>query len=87
MRGLFKFRLQHLQNAVDIAKNIIVPNPKGPVSELAQCRIALAIGGAVRMLAPIDLDDETQIPTDEIGKVRSNRFLPHELETCELPIA
>jgi hypothetical protein len=76
-----------LQNAVDIAEHIAVPNPDRPISKLAQHGIALAIGGAVRMLAAIDLDNEMQIATDEVCDVGSDRLLPYELETAELPVA
>lgn len=87
MRGRFKLPPQHLENTLDVAENIVIPDPNCPISELAHHCFALGIGGAVRVLAPIDLDDEVQIPTDEISKVRSNRFLPHELETGQLSIA
>ena len=81
MRGLFEFRLQQLQNALDIIQNIIVPNPDCPIPEPAHHRSALAIGDAVCMLAAIDLDNEAQIATHEIREIGSDRLPTHEFES------
>ena len=87
MRGSLKFRFRHLQNALDIAENIVVPNPDCPVSEFPHRRIAFGVGRTVRMLAAIDLDHEVPLATCKIREIGSNRLLTHELETGKLPIA
>ena len=87
MRGLFKFQLQHLQNTLDIAEDIVVPNPNCPVSELAHRRIACGVCGIVGMLAAIDLHHEMSLAAREVREIGSNRLLTHEFATRELPIA
>jgi hypothetical protein len=41
----------------------------------------------VRMLAAIDLDDQTCLATAEIRDVAPDRFLTHELEAAEASVA
>jgi hypothetical protein len=53
VRGIFEFRPEHFQNALDVAENIVVPNPNCLVSEAAHRPIALGVGGTVGMLAAI----------------------------------
>jgi hypothetical protein len=84
VRDNFEFRFQHLQNAVNIAENLIVPNPNCPIPKPAQHRLALAIGGAVRVLAAIDLNNEMRISTSEICEIRPDRFLTHELPVAKI---
>jgi hypothetical protein len=68
VRGLFDLRLQHFENALDIAENLVVPNPNRPVSKFAQPRIASGVGSAVGMLPAIHLDDETPLATTKSAK-------------------
>jgi len=68
VRGTFEHRFQHLQNALDIAEHIIVPNPDRPVPEIAHRRFTLGIRCVVGMLAAIDLDNDAPLTTDKVPK-------------------
>jgi hypothetical protein len=39
------------------------------------------------MRPTINLDDEVFLPADKIDDVRSNRFLTHEFEASQAPVA
>jgi hypothetical protein len=49
--------------------------------------VADGIARVCRVLAAINFNDETFFPTDEIGNVRTNWFLPYEFEAAEGPRA
>jgi hypothetical protein len=87
VRGIFEFRPQHLQNALDIVENIVVPNPNNLVSEIAHRPIALGVRVTVRMLPAINLRHEMPLATHKVREIRPNRLLTHEFEARELPIA
>jgi hypothetical protein len=87
VRGIFEFRPQHLEHALDIAERIVVPNANCAVSEVAQHRVAFGVCNIVGMLAAIHFDDDAQLAANEVDEIRSDRLLPRELETPELPIA
>jgi hypothetical protein len=87
VRGIFEFCAQHLENALDIAENIVVPNPNYFVSEVAQRRITLGVRTTLAMLPAIDLHDEMPLATHKVRKIRSDRLLTHKFEARELPVA
>jgi hypothetical protein len=87
VRGLFEFRPQHFENPFDIAKNIVVPNPNCPVSEVAHRRIAFWVFNTVGMLPAINLQHETPLAACEVREIGPDRLLTHEFAARELPIA
>jgi hypothetical protein len=87
VRGIFEFPLQHFENTLDIAEDIVIPNSNCPVSKLAHCRIALRVSRIVRMLATIDLHHEMPFAAYEVRKIGSDRLLTHEFAARQLPIA
>jgi len=86
VRGFTKFRLEHLQYAVDIGEHIIVPDPDCAIAERAQRGIALPICGAIRMLPAVNLNDETPIAAEEVDVIGSNRLLADEFEAGKLAV-
>ena len=87
MRSNFEFRPQHFENALDIAENIVVPNPNCPVPRVAHRLIALGVCSIARMLAAMDLDHEMPLAAYKVREIRSDRLLTHEFTSHQLPVA
>jgi hypothetical protein len=73
------------QNAFEIAKHIVVPESKHPVTFLGQSAITDGICSRFMMLPAVDLNNQTSLTTDEIADVAGYRFLPDEFLSVDLP--
>jgi hypothetical protein len=67
--------------------NIVVPNTNNPIPERCQDPVAMPVSGVTRVLAAVDLNDESGFTTDEIDIVGTDRRLPDEFETTESSVA
>jgi len=85
--GNSEFESEHLQHAVEIAEDFIVPDADHSIAERIQVGVAALIQRAVRMLPAIDLDNQALLAADEIDVIRSNRLLSGELYPDESTIA
>jgi hypothetical protein len=72
----------HLQHAIDIRMHVVVPESQDtkilPPEPSVTNRIILR-----RMLAPVDLDNQPRLQTNEIGDVAPERHLTPERCTVE----
>jgi len=77
---------KRLKNTVDVSQNVMIPEPDdmiaGVFQDFGPHRIR---GGSLRVLPPVDLDDEVQIKRHKIHDVARDRLLPFELDTVEPP--
>jgi len=87
VRGDLKLGCEHLQDAVEITENFIIPDPGNAISEGIQVSIAALIRGTVGMLSAIDLNDETLLAAYKIDVIRSDRLLARELQPTETTVA
>jgi hypothetical protein len=72
----------HLQYAVDILANIVIPEADHtPAAGFEPSRTPTISSFRRRVLAPIELDDQGVIGADKIGDERTERNLPTELQT------
>jgi hypothetical protein len=72
-----------IPNAFDISEYFVVPEAQDPVAMLNQPSVAHRVALAFCMLAAVDLDYKTFLPTNKIGNVRPDRLLAHKLESGE----
>jgi hypothetical protein len=72
-----------IPNAFDISQNVVVPEPQHAVAMLNQPSVAHRVVLAFCMLAAVDLDYKTFLPTNKIGNVRPDRLLAYKLEACQ----
>src|SRR6476619_3698768 len=70
------------QHGIRVLDDLGIPHPQHPPALVGQESVATAVGGAVRMLAAIELDDEPVRRTGEVGDVRSERDLVPELDSA-----
>jgi len=68
VRGVFEFSNQYFQNALDVGKHVVVPDPDDAVAERTKISVALSIGEIIGMLPAIDLNDQAPIAADEINE-------------------
>jgi hypothetical protein len=68
-----------LKNAVHIFQTVMIPESQDAIVVLSQPSVANSILLVVRMLATIDLDNESRFPADEIDDVGADRLLANEL--------
>ena len=72
-----------LQNAFNVAQDFVVPKTQNAKMVLGQPSISQDITLVGRVLAAIDLNDDTLFSANKIDHVGSNGFLPNELESIE----
>jgi hypothetical protein len=68
----------NVEHALWIRVQLVVPDPQNGPPLLSKESIPPNIPLALRMLAPVQLDNELRLATREIGDVRSDRQLPRE---------
>jgi hypothetical protein len=71
------------ENAHHITQHVVVPEPQNTIIVISKPFVADRVARAVRVLAPIDLNNETIFPADEIDRIRTDRLLPNELIIVE----
>jgi hypothetical protein len=76
-----------LENAISIAKDIVVPEAKDAVASSLQFLITSTVAETVSVLCAIGFDDELSFAANEICDVASYRFLSYEFETVEPTVA
>jgi hypothetical protein len=70
-------------NPFDIFQDFIVPKTEDMVAALCEPPIACGIAAVCSVLAAIDLNDESYLPTNKIDDIRPNGFLTHELKSTK----
>jgi hypothetical protein len=74
-----------VENALEIAQNVVIPKTDDVVPALFQHRSALAVrNGSLPMLTTINLDDQFAIQSDEVDNEVRKRNLPLEFDAIEL---
>jgi hypothetical protein len=68
-----------IEHTVGVIIQLVVPNPQDRPSLARKKRIPPNIPVALRVLATIQLDNQSRLPASEVGDVRSDRQLPREL--------
>jgi hypothetical protein len=63
---LFDLGQQRLKNSVEILDNIVVPDADNTITESAKCTITMSVFGAVRVLAAVELDDQTPLAANSL---------------------
>jgi hypothetical protein len=76
----------HLNNAIDVFQNIIVPEAKNGPALPPQEAVAALVQGRLAVLPAIGLDGQTDRDAGEVYNVRRNWMLPAEIAT-QLPAA
>ena len=88
--GMGARRSERLQdrgnNALDIAKHVVVPEPHDAIAFLRQELAASAIRCRVCMLPAIDFNDEALLEADEIGHERADRVLAPKAVPVQLSL-
>jgi len=70
----------------NISENIVVPEPKNPIAFPRQAAVTNEVLRRVAMLATVNFDDQTLLPTDKIANVSGDRDLANELVTFQLSV-
>jgi hypothetical protein len=76
-----------LQHAIAILRHIVVPEPQHAPTLGSQKSIASGVGRAFRMLAAVDLYDQSMRDRSEIRDERTDRDLTAEFDTRESTIS
>jgi hypothetical protein len=87
VRGNLEFRHQHFEDTIEVAEDLVVPDPNDSITKCREIIIALPISRVVGVLPAVDLDDETLLAAHEVGVIRSKRLLAGELQPAETAIA
>jgi hypothetical protein len=83
---LLERRQDHLQHAIRVLKHIVVPESEHKQTFSLEKRGASAVlRHLIRMLAAVQLNDQTALPAQEIADEWTNRHLAAEFETAEAP--
>jgi hypothetical protein len=69
------------ENAGKIAEDIIIPEPKNPITFPSEPSVSCDVPNIRLMLSAIDFDNKTSFATYEVDNVRPDGFLPHELKS------
>lgn len=78
---------QSFQNAIDVIKHLIIPEPDYPVSFAFQMpRSFRVITLPARVLPAIQLNDNSFFGTNKIGNIRRDRHLPFKFQIAKLPV-
>jgi hypothetical protein len=72
-----------LQHAIDVAQDVVVPEPQNAIAVLCEPPIAHGIARVCCMLSAVDLDHQVLFATDEIDNVGPDRLLPDELVAAQ----
>ena len=87
MRGcLCKLGLNCKYNALDISKDVIVPEAKNLVTFFSQAFVSNSICRRFIVLTTIDFDNETLFTANEVADVTSNGLLPDKLVAIDPPV-
>jgi hypothetical protein len=79
--------LDFRKNAFEIAKNIVIPESKHPVTILGQATVSYSVCSGVAMLSAVHFNNQKSFTANEIAYVIGDRFLPHKFMSVDLPIA
>jgi hypothetical protein len=86
--GLLQFQADRLEHGIQVFEDEVVPEPHHPEALRVQPgRPVLVLRGPDGMLAPVQLDDQPALKTNEVRDVRADRGLPTELGFGDLIIA
>ena len=79
VRGtLYEGCCNRIEDAHQIARNVIVPKSQNSVIVFRKPFVANNIAAIVRVLTTIHLDNEATLSTNEVRNVRAHRLLPDE---------
>jgi hypothetical protein len=73
----------YVPNAFDILQDFIVPEMEDAIAALCQPLIAYGVAPVFGVLAAVDFDNESFLPTNKIDDIRPDGFLTHEFESTE----
>jgi hypothetical protein len=79
--------LNRHQDAFDISKNIVVPEPKHAVTVFSQATITYHVRGRLVVLPTVDFNNQSSFSADKVADVTKYRLLPYELVPVDLAIA
>ena len=74
-----------LKDTGHVTEHVVVPKSKNPVIAIDKPFVADRVGRTARMLSTVNFDDQAPLSTDEVRRVSTDRFLPNELMTIQLP--
>jgi len=80
VRGRCQFRQEQFEDAVEIAKHLVVPNADDLITELRKALVSMLVGDAAHVLAAVHLDNELPFAADEIDVESIDRLLPANLK-------
>ena len=85
MRGRRRRRCgeDHIPNAFDISKYLIIPKAQHTVATIDEPSISDDIAFVSRVLAAIDFYDKPLFATHKVNDIGANWLLPHEFEVAE----
>jgi hypothetical protein len=88
MRGFSHGNSNNLQNSVEIAKQVMIPEPQYPITQ--RLKIAGSYGVFVLLfgvLSAIEFDYQLRFKAKKVGDIRADWLLPPEFATGNLPIS
>src|SRR4051794_3221354 len=83
---LCEFGLNCKQDALDISKNVIVPEANDLITFFSQAFVSNSICRRFIVLTTVDFDNEALFTADEVADVTSNGLLPDELVAIDPPV-
>jgi len=76
------------ENRLDLGQDFVVPKAyDAPAATLEIFAPPPVVFFLIRVLASVELDDESAFGTREVGIVATDRMLPTELEAAQSPVA
>lgn len=87
MRGILNGRLNRVQDAFNIQKDIIVPKSQYPVSGFTEPAVSYFICVGFDVLAAVRFDNQFQFAADEIANVTVDRLLANEFDAADLSVS
>jgi hypothetical protein len=89
-RSLLQGQQNRLKHTVQFSVNIRIEDAQNGVAlALKELSAASVLSQLIvsYMRRSVDLDDKLAFPTHEVGEIRPDRLLPHELVACKAPVA
>jgi hypothetical protein len=79
-----------IQDALDVAVDIVIAEPRHFVAVIAQGLFSLLISTAFiigRVSCSVELDDKFFLTANEVAEVKADRLLPNEFEPAERAVS
>jgi hypothetical protein len=72
-----------LQNALGVVQYVVVPKAQNSIAVISEPVVAANVAFIFGMLSAVDLNDQAQLPADEVDDVRSDGLLPNEFRSAK----